>query len=241
MVLIGIDDTDNAESPGTNQLAKAMVKAVSSNWKCERIVRHQLLQDPRIPCTTRNGAASILLSPRDNQICREEQILTLTHYCREVMKRSFAPGSDPGICVAERSQVTDKVINFGYRCQFEIVTQADAIQLADEVGIHLEGLGGTNGGMIGALAAVGLGASGNDGRVVQIGEFEDLTGTHTVSEINSLGVLVQPIDDDQPISTGTVTFDKKLRPAVRDNKIILFVQKNSVGSIEPDYQALKFL
>ena len=240
MVLIGIDDTDNAESQGTNQLAKAMAKAVSSDWKCERIVRHQLLQDPRIPCTTRNGSASILLSPRNTTVPRDDQILTLTHYCREVMKKSFVDGSDPGFCVAQAAQITEQVIQFGYRCQFEIVKKADAIALADEVGIHLEGLGGTNGGMIGALAAVGLGASGNDGRVVQIAEFEDFTGTLTVSQINSLGVLVQPIDDDQPISTGTVTLDKKLRPSIRDHKIILFVQKNSVGTVEPDYQALRF-
>ena len=240
MILIGIDDTDNAESKGTNQLAKLIAKSVSADWKCERIVRHQLLEDPRIPCTTRNGSASILLNSRSNQNSAEA-LISLTHCCREIIKDNFNSGSDPGLCLAPIVQITDDLIQFGYRCQFEIVDMNDAIHLADKAGIHLEGLGGTNGGMIGALAAIGLGAGGNDGRVVQIGEwFEDLTGVHSVTEINSRGVLVQSIDDDQTLSTGMVKLDKKLRPSLRNNKIVLFVKKESVSSPDHGYQAVRF-
>ncbi|TWT58110.1 hypothetical protein KOR42_14810 [Thalassoglobus neptunius] len=241
MILIGIDDTDNAESPGTNQLAKAIAKEVARDWKCERIVRHQLLQDVQIPCTTRNGAASILLSPRFGLDEIESQMLSLVHQCRELMKRSFAPGSDPGICVTSTENVTECVRQFGFRCQFEIVSMNEAIQVADKCSIHLEGLGGTNGGMIGALAAVGLAATGNDGRVVQIGEWiDDLTGTQPIENILSRGVLVRNIDDDEPISDGTVTLDKKLRPSLRDNRIVLFVQKHRVGEASSGYQAIRF-
>src|SRR6185503_7864697 len=62
--------------------------------------------------------------------------------------------------------VQPAVIEFGRRCQRELVTQAEARDLAERSGIRLEGLGGTEDGVIGALAAVGLLASGNDGRVV---------------------------------------------------------------------------
>ena len=59
MIIVGIDDTDTIDSPGTNQLAKAIVQKVATEWRCVRIVRHQLLDDPRVHYTSQNGSASI--------------------------------------------------------------------------------------------------------------------------------------------------------------------------------------
>jgi tRNA(Ile2) C34 agmatinyltransferase TiaS len=64
--------------------------------------------------------------------------------------------------------VPHEVIRFGVRCQYEVVTQDEARELAKRSGLPLAGLGGTEDGVIGAMAAVGLAASYNDGRVVQI-------------------------------------------------------------------------
>ena len=64
MIYVGIDDTDSLESRGTNQLALALVAQVAANWRPILILRHQLLQDPRVPMTRKNGSASILLEPR---------------------------------------------------------------------------------------------------------------------------------------------------------------------------------
>ena len=49
-----------------------------------------------------------------------------------------------------------------------LLTQTEAHQLAAEHGIHLEGLAGTQDGIIGALAALGLLSTRNDGRVVYL-------------------------------------------------------------------------
>ena len=49
------------------------------------------------------------------------------------------------------------LIAFGQRCTEKIVTQREALEAAKE--IHLSGHGGTNDGIIGAAAAVGLTAS----------------------------------------------------------------------------------
>lgn len=227
MLLIGIDDTDIQGSEGTNQLAKAIVAELAGTWQCERIVRHQLLDDPQIPCTSKNGSASILLSPRSTSELNEQTLLLAIHRIREVMKQWFVKGSDPGLCVSPLANVSDAIVQFGYRCQFEVVRQSDALQLADEAGIHLEGLGGTNGGIIGALAAVGLGSKGNDGRVVQIGDWsEDLVGRQTVAAIQSRGVKVTNIDTDELLNEGVVLLDHTLRPNLRNNQIVLFVQKD---------------
>ena len=56
MIYVGIDDTDTVDTPGTNQLAKALVMRLARDYECVSIVRHQLLFDPRIPYTSKNGS-----------------------------------------------------------------------------------------------------------------------------------------------------------------------------------------
>ena len=48
-----------------------------------------------------------------------------------------------------------------------------AREIAATHGIHLEGLGGTEDGVIGALAAVGLMATHDDGRVIHFASNDD--------------------------------------------------------------------
>ena len=52
VIYIGIDDTDIVGSPGTNQLARAIVKALGPIGKKAIICRHQLFFDPRVPYTS---------------------------------------------------------------------------------------------------------------------------------------------------------------------------------------------
>ena len=59
MIYVGIDDTDTLDDPGTNQLARHMVRELAGQFRGRMILRHQLLEDPRVPCTKKNGCASI--------------------------------------------------------------------------------------------------------------------------------------------------------------------------------------
>ncbi len=63
MIFVGIDDTDTLGTPGTNQLARALVRRLAASYRPVRIVRHQLLFDPRVPYTSKNGSASLVLEP----------------------------------------------------------------------------------------------------------------------------------------------------------------------------------
>lgn len=233
MIFVGIDDTDILGARGTNQLAKEIVRRAAEHWSCQWIVRHQLLDDPRIPYTSQNGSASMVFEARNGSTLEQ-----LTDLCRATMRDWFILGSDPGLCVA--SSVPDAVKSFGQRCQQQVVTQDDARQLAAESGLYLDGLGGTSGGVIGSLAAVGLAAIGSDGRIVQWQSWpDDLAGPQPISELTRRGISVQVDGTGELIHDGTVNVGKHLRPNLRGGRATLFVVPDHSTPSTADYFALK--
>jgi hypothetical protein len=232
VIFVGIDDTDAAGSPGTNQLARALARRTTGWCRCVLILRHQLLRDRRVPCTTKNGSASLVLAPRE-----PVAIDVLIDELRVEMRERFVGGSDPGLCVG--AIIPHEITVFGRRCQQELVEQAEARKLAAQHGLYLEGLGGTEGGTIGALAAVGLAASENDGRVVQIGDWpDDLAGRQEIAVLNRRGVEVRYGETDRPVECGWVDVGKHLRPNFRQGRIVLYVRPTA-GAHEALAQAVR--
>jgi hypothetical protein len=229
MIFVGIDDTDTLDTPGTNQLARALVRAVAEDYRLVRITRHQLLFDPRVPYTSKNGSASILLEPR-----RAADLSSLIPRLRDVMRAHFVPGSDPGLCVS--TAVPAAVVEFGRRCQRDVVPQVEARELAAGMGIHLEGLGGTEQGVVGALAAIGLASTAADGRVIQFGEWpDDLSGPVPIERLHERGVLVRELEIGDPITAGVIDVGKHLRPNCRGGEVVLFVRRGG----DPGWEAVK--
>jgi hypothetical protein len=218
MIFVGIDDTDTLDTPGTNQLARALAARITGHYALVRIVRHQLFFDPRVPYTSHNGSASILLEP-----LAAPDLPALIAELRVGMLDWFKPGSDPGLCVTV--EVPAEVTAFGRRCQQELIRQDEARRLAASWGMHLEGLGGTQDGVIGALAAVGLAVTGDDGRVVQMGGWpDDLTGPQPLERIRARGVEVRDVNTHVAVSEGVIDIGKRLRPNCREKRIVLFVE-----------------
>lgn len=233
MIHVGIDDTDMPDTPGTNQLARALVQQVAETYRCVRITRHQLLEDPRVPYTSHNGSASILLQP-----LVPAGLAPLIGRLRQGLLDWFVPGSDPGLCVAEVVPV--EVTEFALRCQRELVTQDMARTLAAAWGIYLEGLGGTAGGVIGALAAVGLSAAGDDGRVVRIGTWpDDLAGVQDLRTLQARGVEVRRLAGGEAIRSGRVEVGKHLRPNLRGQRIVLFVEPSQNPQDDVPWTAIR--
>jgi hypothetical protein len=235
MIYVGIDDTDTLDDPGTNQLARHLVRELAGQFRGRMILRHQLLEDPRVPCTKKNGCASILFE-RSTSIPLADFIAKL----RQMIVAWSPRGSDPGLCVCE--DVPQSVKEWGLRCQRELVTQSDAREIAAENGIHLEGLGGTEDGVIGALAAIGLMATQNDGRVIYFGhkggDWYDLTGCIDVNEIRALGVdEILVTDTGKSLTAGIVDVGKRLRPNYRRGKIVLYVAQSDT----PHWEAVRLL
>jgi tRNA(Ile2) C34 agmatinyltransferase TiaS len=236
MIYVGIDDTDTLDDPGTNQLARHLVRELADDFDGQLILRHQLLEDPRVPCTKKNGCASILFEDRHDEYSEShERIAPLAGRLRRLMVAWCPPGSDPGLCVT--TKVPTALRDWGIRCQREFVTQAEARRLSEENGIHLEGLGGTNDGIIGALAAVGLMATQNDGRVIYRGsagqDWYDVTGRLEIDDVLSRGVdAVLRADNGLPLTTGTINIGKRLRPNFRNGRVVLFVERGEAARWE---------
>ena len=141
MIIVGIDDTDIVGSPGTNQLARAILKKIGSSARDAVICRHQLFFDPRVPYTSKNGSASIQLPYAD-----ERNIHELGKMIRDVMSDWFVEGSDPGLCIA--TTVNAEMQQFGLRCKSRLMTQEEAREVAAQSGCCLQGLGGTEQGVL---------------------------------------------------------------------------------------------
>ena len=225
MIILGIDDTDIIGSPGTNQLARAIVNRLGPAGRGAIILRHQLFFDPRVPYTSQNGSASIQL-PGGGELSRDEVI----HTVRDVMLEWFIEGSDPGLAVAEAA--TPEMSAFAARAKADLVTQDDARAIAARAACHLEGLGGTNQGIIGALAAVALACGGEDGRVVHLEGWpwpDDFSGVQPVSTILQRGVQEIRTAEGQAFTGESVDVGKHLRPSWRGRRVVLFVEPGADG------------
>lgn len=244
MITVGLDDTDTLDSPGTNRLAKAIVKQLADRFECRLIVRHQLLDDPRVPYTSKNGSASIRLRPiaEDLQSASARDLCDLVfEEFRSELARRFVEGSDPGLCVT--SAVPEEITAFGRLCQQEVVSQKTARGLAVKHRIRLEGLGGTEDGVVGALAAIGLAAGRNDGRIVQLGTWpDDLSEWHPVERMTARNVVVRDLETGRSIREGMVDVGKHLRPNFRDGQIVLYVRRDEDSrDLEmPRWKAVRF-
>jgi hypothetical protein len=217
MIIIGIDDTDTAQSRGTGLLARRVAADLAADYTVLGVIRQQLLRDPRVPCTKNNSSKAILLEDGDNV-----DLVALAARVRALMLADFVPGSDPGLCVARA--VPSEVIEFGARAQRELLTQAEARELAARCGIHLEGLGGDEMGVIGALAAVGLTAGGDAGRYIQVGEVRSLAGLQAIENVLAAGIDAVQTPEGKPVVTGVVQADS-LRPARRGGRPVAVVQQ----------------
>jgi tRNA(Ile2) C34 agmatinyltransferase TiaS len=236
MIYVGIDDTDTLETRGTNRLARHIVRLMSGEYRCVWIARHQLLFDPRVPYTSKNGSASIVLEP-----LRDETVNALADRVEAIMRGDFYVGSDPGLCVTNRKIAA--ITAFGQRCQQALIKRDEARTLAAEHDIVLRGLGGTEDGVIGALAAVGLAMAGNDGRVIQLGDSDDdKSGWQSIEQLRERGVVVRTLAENQPVNSGLVDIGKKLRPNLRDRQFVLFVESiESQPSSSASWRAVKLV
>lgn len=219
-ILISIDDTDTTESRGTGRLARAIAGALHPHGIVTGVTRHQLLVHPDIPYTSHNSCAVIHLDP-ENSV----QISDLMNTVRTIMLDDFIAGSDPGLAVEFLERIRPDVVAFGQEAKQRVLSQKDATNLAERNEIPLVGLGGTCDGVIGALAGLGLAASGNDGRFVLKGRLREHTQKALIEALLSDGIdEIQTIDGDV-IEHGIVMLKKFPKPSLRNCRAVLFVEK----------------
>ncbi len=216
MIYIGLDDTDNKTSRGTGNLARAVAASLSSQYHVWGVTRHQLLVDPRVPYTSHNSCNVVHLQEDGNV-----DLAALADAVQAVMLADFQPGSDPGLCVAR--SMTPEMVAFGHRAKKELLHQVEAREIAARSDCVLRGLGGTQDGVIGALAGVALASTGEDGRFVLVGRSRELAGVQPVQAILEHGIAAVRTVEGVPLPEGLVETGGKLRPALRGNQAVLVV------------------
>jgi tRNA(Ile2) C34 agmatinyltransferase TiaS len=229
-IFVAFDDTDNLDGPyGTGKVARWFTEGLPEGLRAWGVVRQQLLAHDDIPFTSHNSAACIVLL--DEGGYGEGEIIerAAAHLVRHAL-----PGSDPGLCIAaEDSPAVKRLVEFGRKAAQKVLTQGDAMEAAR--GVHLSGHGGTNGGIIGAAAAVGLTASGWFGRFIEYGNLRALGETCTVERLENMGIRVLSIDRDSkiPCPGHTVKSGGWLRPHLAGAVPTLLVRPAEKDSWEP--------
>jgi len=221
-VYIGFDDTDTIDSDrGTGKLARWFEKAVPEGCRSRGVVRQQLLVDPAISYTSHNSSACAVVDCGD----RSSVKLLVQGAVAHIERYSF-PGSDPGLCVvSDEDPCLPDLTRFGFACTGSIMTQADALKAAS--GAHLSGHGGTNDGIIGAAAAVGLTAHGWSGRFIECGGLRDFPPVISVGALAKAGIRVISIDRNArvPARDDMIETYGWLRPRLLGGRAVLLVNE----------------
>jgi hypothetical protein len=225
-IYIGMDDTDSRGSEyGTGKVARWLEEALPGGCRVWGVVRQQLLADERIPYTSHNSSACVVVDTPDDSLFERIVAAAALH-----VEKHAIPGSDPGLCVCrqDNGNLSD-LMSFSRRCTREVVTQALAMQASR--GFHLSAHGGTGDGIIGAAAAVGLTASGQCGRFIEFGRLRDLGDPVRVSELEALGITVVSIDRQAPLPwpDDPIHTHGWLRPRLWAGNAILPVQEDPGG------------
>lgn len=214
-IYIGFDDTDTADSDrGTGKLARWFENELPESYRLWGVVRQQLLLDPSIPYTTHNSSACAIIETSNHDSMDDLISRAIYH-----IQQHYITGSDPGLCiVSEDNPALPKLIDFGRMCAARVVTQKDAMEAGS--GSHLSGHGGTNDGIIGAAAAVGLTAHGWGGRFIEFGRLRGFPEKVLVSDLERSGIMVVSVDRDAPIPGQEDVVDTEgwLRPRLLGGK-----------------------
>jgi hypothetical protein len=227
--LIGIDDTDNKDSRGTGYNSRQLAIYLEENdlARVKGITRHQLFVHPDIPYTSQNSSACLDVEAYDFNALKDNT--------RSFMLNVGAEGSDVGLCIASWDSINHEIIDWGESAKKMVLRLDNCKQLADGKEIYLEGLTGTHDGMIGALAAVGLRKSGNDGRFIWLEGSKNIrdieADVHPISFLTTKMGIDLIVHNNQIIDrpNDRVFLNNWARPILNNNKAMLLVdnEKNN--------------
>ncbi len=224
-LLIGIDDTDNADSRGTGFHARQLAHKLESKGfgKVHGITRHQLFVNPAIRYTSQNSSACIFIVT--------DKLQELTSICEKYLSKESAPGSDAGLCLIPFDEVPEQILEWGLLAKNTVLHMNDANALAAKMNIYLKGFTGNHEGIIGALAAVGLHACGNDGRYIWrkgIKELREMeAGIFRIQQLIDELKLdeICTMSGEHPKKYDRIAVGEWIRPIRKDHKAVLITER----------------
>lgn len=228
-VFVGFDDTDTIDADrGTGKLARWFEDRLPQDCRLWGVVRQQLLVDERVPYTSHNSSACVVLELPDSHGVKDIIDRAAAHIAAH-----FLPGSDPGLCVAPAgSPGLAELAEFGRRCTCQVVGQRAAFAAA--AGVHLSAHGGSGDGIIGAAAAVGLTAAGWCGRFIEFGGLRKYPDMVQVQDLEDRQIQVVSVERDAavPGPRDMVRTNRWVRPRLLGGRAILLVRAAGRGAWE---------
>ena len=224
-VYLGFDDTDTKSSPkGTGRTIRDFCAELPGHCRLLGVLRHQLPKRPEIPFTSNNSSACAVIALDDPAFGRD-----LFQRAADYLTAHAPEGSDPGVCLAAPGSVGSDLVDFALACNGRVTTQAEAMTAAANV--LLAGVGGSNDGIIGAAAAVGLTRHGWCGRFIELGDMRSLPPTVRVADLLARGIQVVSVDRDPltPLADDAVHTGGWLRPSLWAGQAVLQVRADGDG------------
>jgi hypothetical protein len=220
-IYVGIDDTDTLDSVGTGRVAKGLAQYLIELGLVRSlgVSRHQLLVHESIKYTSHNSSKGLA-------VITDKTEFELYTPAIEYMRRVFVNGSDPGLCICPADKINTDILAYGESAKTMVLSKEQARNLAYKYDIFLVELGGDGGGIIGALAAVGLRAGGNDGRLVELRGIKEISGRISVAELKRRTDIVSVRDSEGHELAGTELVESLdwIRPALSNHQAVLKVR-----------------
>ncbi len=187
---IGFDDTDVLDADrGTGKLARWFEEKLPEGCRLWGVLRQQLPKMEGIPYTSNNSSACVVVDSEEGDVTDELIKRAVDH-----IRTLYIEGSDPGLCVVNQNNdpAISALMDFGRVCCSRRVSQKEAMTASRKA--HLSGHGGTNDGIIGAAAGIGLTLSGWSGRFVEFGRLRDYGENVVVRRFEEKGIKVLSMD-----------------------------------------------
>lgn len=221
IIYVGVDDTDTLDSVGTGQVARGLANHIEQLGlgKSLGVSRHQLLVNDAIKYTSHNSAKGLAFRT-------EASAADLYRPAIGYLKSIFVEGSDPGLCICPEDKINREILNYSISSQQKVLQKNEAIDLSSKYDIILQEIGGDGSGIIGALAAVGLRAGGNDGRLVDLKGIREITGLISVEDIKKRTDIISVQDLEGNLIPDNVIIDSLnwIKPSLVHGKPILRVK-----------------
>jgi hypothetical protein len=222
--LVGIDDTDNADSIGTGRLARMLAEHLEARelLTATSVTRHQFLVHPDIPYTSHNSSACIA------GLSEETSRAALAELARGFLRDHFHDGANPGLCVCAAEAVPDALVVLGKRAQQEVLRLDEFDRILPAADLELWWGGETGQGRIGATSGVALRSTGEDGRFIALRGIRDLEGRVRAGDIlvRSAVESVEAEDGTSLASTELVDTRDWVRPALSGGRPVLRVRRD---------------
>ncbi len=189
--VIGIDDTDSAESGGTGGLVRALAAQARAEGagEPEGVTRHALWTSDKVSATERNHCYALVLRS-------DRSVLEIEDFVVEFARAEAERDADPGVAILSRHSDMPHILAFGRRSQQELMRLDWAQTFSTEANVALRALGRDRQGSIGALAAVGLRAGGGDGYFIDLDGLRELNGRVTAGQIRERTIIEHVLDED---------------------------------------------